>query len=556
MNRFLTTFGFAFVALSAALPAAAQTGKIGIFDLDAIHAAPLNAQVVSSESSDGVTIEQIRYDALPGIRAFAYLTYPTGKRGSPCNYQVLNFGAQARIPDAKNGFVGFSACAPQGALPTDPNAGRLTIGGAKSTEPFTDDPTKSWVYQHVVILERGLDYLATRPEVDMKRVQVSGFSWSGFCAALMHAIDNRPCCYITWNSTGYYADDKGISGDKLSRVTRRQYEMYCPSAYAKYGTQPIFIGNSITDYFATLDGAILMYHELQCPKDFVWAPNRYHEQTARHEYAASAAFSIMYQDAGPKLASVREGTFQPVGGKLFYKYYIDSPEKPTRTEVLYSYGAPGHWIGRTWHRIPAVLQGTDGYVAEIPVYDPAVPVYAVAQIETKEFGATGNCPVIYSPRDAGITAPTATFSRMLFDFEDQSDLYIASGNPEFVAGGPEGTYAASIEPFESDGMVHLVNIEPFLWPKDVTSLNFYMKGDGLPGPISLYLVRDSDYYLVKENKASYSHITIVKPNETFAPGWHEYSIPLNKIRDLNKVDSIWFESQPGRKILLDGIQLK
>lgn len=557
--RRLISFGLALAALAIPFSASAQTEKIGIFDLAAIHAAPLNAQVVNTTTADGVTTEEIRYDVLPGIRAFAYLSYPVGAKGLATNVEIRNFGAESRRNEAKSGFVGWSVAAPDGNA--DPNK-KDTLGGAKPTEAFTDDPQKSWVYQHVVEQIRGLDYLATRPEVDMKRVVVTGFSWSGFVGALMHALDNRPVCYVTWNSTGYFADPKGNSGDQKSRVTRQQYEMYCPSNYAQYGTQPIYIGNSITDYFATLDGAIDMYEKLKCPKEFAWAPNRYHADTSRKEYAGAGTYMWQFQGNGPKTSKVLEGAFEARAGKLLYKYYVDSNQTLTRTEVLYSYGSPGHWTGRTWHRAPAILDPKDGYVAEIPVYDPAIPVYVVGQIEDPVSKCVGNKPQLYIPKDGGIATPSAVFPSMLMDFEDQSDLYFGSGEPQFVGDAHEGQFAASVTPF-ADGTVHIMNIEPVFW-KGKTELHFWLKGDGQAGPVTLYLMRDSDYFFDEEIfKGRFSTITIVGPSEIFETGWHEYAIPLSKIRDLNKVDALWFKTGidaantlQHRKLVIDGIEVK
>jgi hypothetical protein len=192
-------------------------------------------------------------------------------------------------------------------------------------------------------------------------------------------------------------------------------------------------------------------------------------------------------------------------------------------------------------------------MAEIPVYDPSVPVYVVGQIETKSFKASGNCPQLYIPSAGGVTAPTATYPQMLFNFEDQSDLYFGRGEPEFIGGAAEGQYCASVEPF-GDGTVHLLNIEPFLW-KDAKELHFFLKGDGGKGPVNLYLGRHTRYSLDKDDLRSNSLIQIVKADETFPTGWQEYSIPLEKIRDLKKVDSLWFET-PGRKLVIDGVQLK
>jgi dienelactone hydrolase len=535
---------------SPAAPVQAPT-KIGIFDLQEIRSTALDAQVVKKTEANGVITEEIRFTSAPGIRAFAYLCYPKGGKKLPTNVTIRNYGAEARQDEAATGFATWSVCAPEGN--TDPTK-KLTTGGPKNNEQeqFTDDYRKSWVYHHVVAQLRGMDYLATRPEIDIKRVVVTGFSWSGYVGALMHALDNRPVCYVTWNSTGYFADPAGISGDRKSRISRKMYEMYAPSYYAQYGTQPLFVGNALTDYFATLDGAIEMYKKLKSPKRFVFAPNRYHADTERKEYSSSGAYMWTYQGNGPKTASVSEGTVDGSKGKLVYSFDIESSEKPERAEILYSVGAPGNWTGRTWHRKTAVLSGGN-YVAELPVYDPDVPLYAVAQIETKSFRASANCPQLIEPRRLGISAPTASYPNMLLDFEDKSDLYVSIGTPKFVADptAPSGKVVAQITPF-TDGTLHLANIEPFLW-KNGKTLSFWLKGDGKPGPVSLYLTRSTNYYLDKDNN-NFVKLPIVPAGQTFKAGWQEFQIPLDKIPQMNKVDALYFELPTGRTLTIDAVR--
>ena len=523
--------------------------KIGIFDLQAIRSVPMNVEVVKKTESNGVITEEIRFTGVPGVRSFAYFCYPKGGKKLPTNIAIRNYGAEARQDEAMTGFASWSVCAPEGNTDTTK---KLTVGGARNTEAeqFTEDPNKSWVYQHVVSQLRGLDYLATRPEVDLKRVVVQGFSWSGYVGALWHAIDNRPVCYVTWNSTGYFADINGVSGDRKSRISRKLYEMYGPSYYAQYGTSPIFVGNALTDYFATLDGSIEMYRKLRSPKRFVYAPNRYHADTSRKEYGSSGAYMWQFQGNGPTGPEVNEGTVENVSGKLVYKFTIDGSVKPERAEVMFSYGAPGNWTGRTWHRRPATFSG-GAYVCQIPVYDASVPLYAVAQIETKAFKASGNCPQFVDPRRLGISAPTAEYPKMLLDFEDKSDLYVSTGDVAFVDESISGKVAAQITP-TVDGTPHLANIEPFLW-KNAKELRFWLKGDGKPGPVSLYLTWNTNYTLEKPMN-NYVHLPIVPAGGTFKEGWQEFTIPIERIPNMMKVDALYFEVPSGRKLTIDGVR--
>jgi dienelactone hydrolase len=56
------------------------------------------------------------------------------------------------------------------------------------------DPTQEYVdYQVMVVrdVRRSLDYLASRPDIDSRRVAYEGFSWGGYVAPIVLAVENR-----------------------------------------------------------------------------------------------------------------------------------------------------------------------------------------------------------------------------------------------------------------------------------------------------------------------------------------------------------------------------
>lgn len=541
--------------ISAYAQAPMDPQKIGIFDLKAIHAVPLDAQVVKTTEADGIITEEIRYTSRPGVRVLACMSYPKGAKKLACNINIRNYGVESRAEDAKVGFVGVSVCAPSGN--TDPNK-RETVGGPPFKDQFMDDPETSWVYHHVVALTRMIDYLETRPEVDTSRMLVMGYSWSGWICSLFHAIDNRPAVYVSWHSAGYFADQNGISGDKPCMISRKHYEMYAPSAYAKYGTKPIFIASALTDYFSTLDGLIEFYGNLKCPKALSIAPNRYHASTGRNEYRGSSSWGWHWQGNGPKPPTVDPGQLSVKNGRLIYTFNVASTVPLTNVEVMYTYGKPGHWVGRTWHRKTATKGGANSYSCEIPLYDPITPLYAVAQVETKDMGASANLPQYIDPAQLGITASTAAYPNMLFNFEDKDDLYIttatAPDSVAFINEAPEGKVAAKIKPFD-DGTVHFLYIEPSFW-KNARELRFYLKGDGKKGPVDLYLVYDTAYYLDFE-RGNYTKITLVPESAIFEASWKEYVVPLKDVKNADQIDSLFFDvgtREAKSDLLIDAIR--
>jgi len=542
--------------LGAFLPSVAQysaatPGAIGIFNVRAIHAVSLNPEILKRTEEGNVITEEVRFTSVPGVRVFGYFSYPKGAKKLPTTLVVRYTGAEMRNADAKIGFVGFSVSAPSGNQNTTIQD---SIGGVPLAQDFVDDPTQSWVYHHTVALTRALDYLETRPEVDMKRVLVMGYSWGGYITALLHAIDNRPCAYVVWHGSGYYADEQGISGDRPSLLqSRKYYDMYSPSAYAKYGSQPIMLASSLTDYFATLDGLIEMFTKLTSPKLLSVAPNRYHAATGRNEFRGTSMWGFHWQGGGPPAPKVAEGSVAVRDGHLIYSFHVNTLQPTQYVEVLYSYGKPGHWTGRTWHRDKAKKVGLQ-YECEIPVYNPDVPLYAVAQIEVADYGGVANTPQFIDPRKLGLTQASATYPKSLMDFEDKDtfDLYIANGTPTQVPNGPQGKFAASIVPFH-DGTIQFLGLEPFLWDHP-TELHMFLKGDGKPGPLDVYLAYDTSYWLDHQRK-NYAKITLVNAEETFSAEWKEYVIPLDVVDNLEKIDSMFFDMGT-RTLLIDDIRWK
>jgi len=525
--------------------AAETPGKIGIFDLQAIHAVPLDPEIVSKKEDDKIVIEKIRFTGRPGVRAFMVMTYYKGMTSRPVSLVVRNYGVSTMVAEAKNTFVGVSVCATCGNHDASKD---LTVGGPPFNQFYTDDPEQSWYYHYIVALTRAIDYLATRPEVDMKNIMVQGYSTSGYVTTLLHAVENRPVCYYTWHGTGYYTDSNGMSGGKPGFLTRKQYEMYGPAAYASYGTAPIFIASALNDYYAVFDGLLEYYNHLQCPKGLAVAPNRGHAQTSRNELDASLqAWCSHWQFQAGDLPKVHDGNLSVRDGHLIYSFDIQSAETPIYADVLFSYGKPGHWTGRAWHREAAKNVKPGSYEYEIPIYDPQVPLYAVAQVQTKNIGVMANLPQYIEPAKLGFYKADTQYPHMLLDFEDMSDLYIPVGTPAFVNDAPHGKVSAAITPY-ADGTVQLVNIEPIFW-KGAKELHFFLKGDGKPGPLDLFFSSQREYWYDPK-------VNLVLPENNFETGWKEYVVPLDTIANLDDVSTLVF-SLPGRMILnIDAVSWK
>jgi dienelactone hydrolase len=177
---------------------------------------PLNPKVVGTNKNDGYRVEKVIYESRPNHHVTANLYLPEGKGpfpgvliplGHSDNGKASETYQRAAILLAKNGMV---------ALAYDPigqgERRQLLDDGKPAIKNGTDEHTMTDVGALLVgrctanyrIWDgiRSLDYLASRPEVDPKRLGCTGNSGGGTLTAYLMALDDRivaaaPSCYIT-----------------------------------------------------------------------------------------------------------------------------------------------------------------------------------------------------------------------------------------------------------------------------------------------------------------------------------------------------------------------
>ncbi|AIE85140.1 hypothetical protein [Fimbriimonas ginsengisoli] len=524
---------------------AQATAKIGIFDLAALRAVPLDPEVIKRTESAGVITEYVRFTSVPGVRVLTVLTYPSKAKALPGILFAQRFGAIERPADAKSGFVGISVAPPVG---NDDPKRMDSVGGPKYSiqasyrQLFNRDPQQSYLYHHVVALVRAMDYLETRPEINLAKTSVMGQDWTGMVVSLMHALDNRPGGYFVWQGAGFYADADGNSGDLPSRISREAYEMYGPGEYAQYGTQPIFVASPLNSDLSQLDATIEFVKNLKSPKVLAYAPNRQEVQTKRNEFNGSGMWQTYFMNRGKDAPSIGSGAVSAVNGKVRYSCTADGQ---TSAYLLVSYGKPGNWTGRNWHRIPMKANGAV-VSADVPIYDAKVPFYAIAQIGTRAYGDRGNVPIFVEPAKLGVTSSNATYPHEIFTGSADDEIYLATyGYYDkgllFDQPGPAGMKAATV-PVYWDGMVRIKNVEPAFW-RGATEVVVWLKGQGqkLKAPLNAYLAYESQNSLDRD-QVNFTPVTLLKIGDTFPATWKQYRIPLKGVANLPAVDSIFFDT--------------
>jgi dienelactone hydrolase len=179
---------------------------------------PLNARVVGQLDGKDYRIEKVIYESRPKCYVTAALYLPTTGTGPfpgvliPCGHteegKAFYMEQRVGILMAQHGIV---------ALSYDPigQGERAFMQGSppgtrryRSTYEHTLAGFGAWLVgrqpaaDHIIDGVRSLDYLASRPEVDPKRLGCTGNSGGGMLTTYLMALDDRvaaaaPCCWLT-----------------------------------------------------------------------------------------------------------------------------------------------------------------------------------------------------------------------------------------------------------------------------------------------------------------------------------------------------------------------
>lgn len=189
---------------------------------------PLNARVTGGFTRDGYRVENVIYESQPGLAVTANLYLPAGNGPFPAVLGVAGHSNNGKasatyqhawISMARRGFVVLAFDPPgQGErLETlDPATG-LARAGTGTAEHIHNGLQHLLTGHHFARYEiwdgiRGFDYLASRPEVDARRIAVAGNSGGGTQAAYLAVLEPRlaaivSSCYMTgwrelWSKPG------------------------------------------------------------------------------------------------------------------------------------------------------------------------------------------------------------------------------------------------------------------------------------------------------------------------------------------------------------------
>lgn len=218
MNRYRRLSSLLFIAMALPLTASAQDSPTTLQTLseEAYQAViqfyqydpgiPLEARMVEHRERDDYAREKIVFRGVRGFRVPAFLELPkTGQAPFPCVlllhgwsgaklnwWEDDNFihGGLARKALLEAGYAVFALDAQaHGERAAEIDYAHVNYSEKDGWKNYFTLPE---IYtQTTVDYRRGLDYLATRPEIDMNRVGVLGYSMGGTQSFLLTSADSR-----------------------------------------------------------------------------------------------------------------------------------------------------------------------------------------------------------------------------------------------------------------------------------------------------------------------------------------------------------------------------
>ncbi|MEP6918597.1 MAG: acetylxylan esterase [Acidobacteriota bacterium] len=239
---------------------------------------PLNARVTKTTRRDGFVIEHVLFESLPGYYVTANLYRPDRPGRHPAILMSMGHWdsgkAAGQLLSANLALKGFVVLAydPVGQgerqQAYDSRIGRSLIGGA-TEQHFSNGAAAILLGQAVARYfihdgMRGIDYLASRADVDPERIGATGCSGGGTQTTYIAALDDRVkvaavACYMNSFQTlfaGSIGDsEQSVPGFLAAGLDQADYvELFAP--------KPWLIASTEEDFF-TPAGARQVFEEAQ-----------------------------------------------------------------------------------------------------------------------------------------------------------------------------------------------------------------------------------------------------------------------------------------------------
>ena len=373
----LVALGVVFVSAGPALAAPGMP-----WDREALYRTPqvFEAKAFATNGVQAVFYEGEPYQGKP-TRVFAYYGLPPVKAGEKVPGIVLVHGGGGsafvrwvRLWNSRGyAAISMDTC---GAVSCNAYgqeqkghvrhawAGPAGWGGFNQVS----DPEKDqWTYHAVAAAVRGHSLLRSFPEVDAKRVGLTGISWGGYLTCIVAGVDDRFAFAVPVYGCGFLGDNsawlkefQGMGPEKA----RRWLELWDPSAYLPLAKMPFLWVTGSNDFAYPLDSLKKSYRSLQAPYALCVRLRMPHGHGAAGENPKEIVTFADYHTRGGK--PLPEFTSVKREGRKVTAAFSSGPCTVVRAELNYTLDT-GSWKERKWLSEPVAANACSGSLtADIP----------------------------------------------------------------------------------------------------------------------------------------------------------------------------------------------
>lgn len=245
---------------------------------------------------------------------------------------------------------------------------RIPDGGPACGPDFVhlDDPLQDqWPYYVENAIARARTLLGSFPEVDNKRIGITGISWGGYLSCIAAGLDKRYCFAVHVYGCGFLKEKSAWMKELSEPGKERWSQRFDPSLYLAGTSMPILWVTGTNDPAYPIESLIKSYALVKkAPVSLrvtVQMPHGHPEGWSPPEIKA---FADSFCLGGVPLPTI-SGHGRAKDGRAWAAYRSSTPI--VKAELIFAKRSHAEWNDRQWERVPAELRPGSGKVsAAIP----------------------------------------------------------------------------------------------------------------------------------------------------------------------------------------------
>lgn len=313
-------------------------------------------------------------------RAFAYYGIPNGRIGNVPAMVLIHGGGGTAFAEWVRMWnaQGFAAIAIDtvGTIPDKAEAGKLwnavrkrhEFSGPASWGDFSnvDAPiSDQWSYHAVAVSILAHSFLRAQPQVDPKRIGVTGISWGGYLTSIVASLDHRFRFGIPIYGCGFLGEDSAWlkDFDKLGAERAGKWlKLWDPSSYLSMGRRPMFWINGTNDFAYVMSSWQKSYRLPRGERMLSLQVRMKHNHPDGAKPEEIFSFAKAKLMSGPNLLQIgKQGVSQQEAWATY-----DKQVAPVKAELAFTRDQ-GKWQDRKWETLPAKIDVNNRRVtASIP----------------------------------------------------------------------------------------------------------------------------------------------------------------------------------------------